>query len=78
MLTLIAKQLTRWLPQTGPARDTAADDDEPRDSGWHQSSWDLAQGVEVIELPATAIAVLFPDTQPAFYCAGDDDEPLAA
>ena len=76
MLTLIAKQLTRWLPQTEPERDTA--DDEPRDSGWHQSSWDLAQGVDVIELPAAVVAALFPDTQPAFYDAGDDDEPLAA
>jgi len=77
MLTLIAKQLTRWLPQPGPGRNAAADD-EPRDSGWHQSSWELAQGVEVIELPSAAIAALFPDTQPAFYDAGDDDEPLAA
>jgi hypothetical protein len=52
----------RRPPPPGPA---LVDDDEepPQDApaacGWHQSSWALAAGVEVIELPAAAAASWF-------------------
>ena len=71
-------RLTRLLPQTLP-EDARADDTEERHSGWHESSWVMAQGLDVIELPATAGAALFPDTQPAaYYDPIGDAEPLAA
>jgi hypothetical protein len=80
MFTLIADhltRLTRLLPQVLP--EVRADADEVRQSGWHESSWVLAQGVEVIELPAAVSAALFPDTQPAaYYDNTGDEEPLAA
>jgi hypothetical protein len=39
----------------------------------------MAQGLHVIELPATVAATLFPDTQPAaYYDPIGNEEPLAA
>jgi hypothetical protein len=80
MFTLITDRLTRLtrlLPQVQP--DVRVGPDELRQSGWHESSWVLAQGVDVIELPASVSAVLFPDTQPAaYYDNTGDKEPLAA
>jgi hypothetical protein len=58
-------RLTRLLPQA--LADERHGVDEARQSGWHESSWVLAQGVDVIELPASVSAALFPDTQPAAY-----------
>ena len=80
MFTQIAdrlSRLTRLLPQT--FADVRADEAEPRESGWHESSWVMAQGLDVIELPHTVAATLFPDTQPAaYYDPIGDVEPLAA
>lgn len=61
-------RLTRLLPQT------LADDAEPRESGWHESSWVMSRGLDVIELSPTAAATLFPDTQPAAYFDQFGDE----
>lgn len=70
-------RLTRLLPQSLP--DARPDDTGDRQSGWHESSWVMAQGLDVIELPATAGAALFPDTQPAaYYDPAGDAEPRAA
>jgi hypothetical protein len=77
MFTLIAHRLTRLtrlLPQA--LADDRNDVDEERQSGWHESSWVLAQGVDVIELPTVAGAAVFADTLASFYEA--DEEPLAA
>ena len=81
MFTQIAdrlSRLTRLLPQT--FADARADDAlERRESGWHESSWVMAQGLDVIELPTTMVATLFPDTQPAaYYDPIGREEPLAA
>jgi hypothetical protein len=81
MFTLIADRLTRLtrlLPHAVPeVRSTDVDD--LRQSGWHESSWVLAQGVDVIELPAAVSVALFPDTQPAaYYDNTGDAQPLAA
>jgi hypothetical protein len=71
-------RLTRLLPQS--LADARADDaEERRESGWHESSWVMAQGLDVIELPPAVAATLFPDTQPAaYYDPIGDAEPLAA
>jgi hypothetical protein len=80
MFTLITdhlSRLSRLLPQTPP--EVHAEADELRQSGWHESSWVLAKGVDVIELPAAVSAALFPDTVPAaYYDNTGDAEPLAA
>jgi hypothetical protein len=68
MFTLITdhlSRLTRLLPQA--AQEVRYEAVEQRQSGWHESSWVLAQGVEVIELPASVSVALFPDTVPAAY-----------
>jgi hypothetical protein len=80
MFTLIAHRLTRLtrlLPHVLGEDRLAIE--EVRHSGWHESSWVLAQGVEVIELPSGVAAALFPDTQPAaYYDPIGEEEPLAA
>jgi hypothetical protein len=80
MFMQIADRLSRFarlLPQALP--DLRAKDADERQSGWHQSSWVMAQGLDVIELPATVAATLFPDTQPAaYYDPIGNEEPLAA
>ncbi len=63
-------RLTRRPPQAAP--EVREPPTEQRQSGWHESSWVMAQGMDVIELPAAAAASLFPDTQPAFYDTGDE------
>jgi hypothetical protein len=68
MLALITRRLTRLLPHA-TLPESVRDDEEPREHGWHESSWIMARGVEVIELPPQVAAALFPDTQPAFYDA---------
>jgi hypothetical protein len=80
MFSLIARRLSH-LARTvyGDLAPSAPDDDDEREGasgGWHESSWVMARGVEVIELPPAAAASLFPDTQPAFY--ESEREPLAA
>ena len=70
-------RLTRLLPQS--FADVRADEEDLRQSGWHESSWVMAQGLDVIELPSAVAATLFPDTQPAaYYDPIGDREPLAA
>ena len=80
MFMQIADRLSRFarlLPQAVP--DARADDTGERQSGWHESSWVMAQGLDVIELPAAVAATLFPDTQPAaYYDPIGTEEPLAA
>ncbi len=80
MFTQIAdrlSRLTRLLPHA--AAEARSDEQEQPESGWHESSWVMAQGLDVIELPAAVAATLFPDTQPAaYYDPIGDMEPLAA
>ena len=79
MFMQIADRLSRFarlLPQAVPELSPEADE---RQSGWHESSWVMAQGMDVIELPAAVAATLFPDTQPAaYYDPIGTEEPLAA
>jgi hypothetical protein len=75
MLALITRRLSRLLPHVATLADER-DEEEQREHGWHESSWIMARGVDVIELSPQAAAALFPDTQPAFYDACE--EPLAA
>ena len=70
-------RLTRLLPQA--FADERVDLVEERQSGWHESSWVMSRGLDVIELSPTAAATLFPATQPAAYFDQfGDEEPLAA
>jgi hypothetical protein len=69
MLTQLVQQLTRFLPQAAHKPVTPAALEAREERGWHESSWSLAQGVDVIELPAPAAASWFPDTQPSFHDA---------
>jgi hypothetical protein len=74
MFNLIAHRLTRFarrLP-TAQAQVDARGDSELTQHGWHESSWTLAQGADVIELPAPLAASWFPDTQPAFHDASEE------
>jgi hypothetical protein len=71
MFNLIADRLTRFarlLPQAMPDFEERAEG-EVTQNGWHESSWTLAKGADVIELPASLAASWFPDTQPAFHDA---------
>ena len=81
MFMQIADRLTRFaclLPHASLERDEHADEELPQ-SGWHESSWVMAQGLDVIELPTSMAATLFPDTQPAAYFDPiGNEEPLAA
>jgi hypothetical protein len=68
MFTLIAhrlNRLTRLLPQVTVAAPEKTIDE--LESGWHESSWVMARGLQVIELPPAAADLLFPDTQPSFF-----------
>jgi hypothetical protein len=73
MFTQLVQQLARFLPPVA-ARASAAPsaDNERSGRGWHESSWVLAQGADVIELPAPVAATWFPDTQPAFHDASPE------
>lgn len=63
MLNHIIQNVTRLLPGLEPARDAIQWFDSDR--SWHNSSFELSAGLNVIEHfePATA----FPDTMPAFH-----------
>jgi hypothetical protein len=64
MLDLIRFSLARLLPQPGPIEVPHPWITE--DSSWHNSSFELARGLEVIEhrgVPPT----VFADTMPAFH-----------
>ena len=73
MFTQFVQQLARFLPPAA-ARTSAAPPAgvERSGSGWHESSWVLAQGADVIELPPPVAATWFPDTQPAFHDASPE------
>lgn len=76
MFTQLVQSLSRLLPHAAPSA-ARPDEREPREHGWHESSWVLAHGVDVIELPPMVAASLFPDTQPAFHDPSEES-PLAA
>jgi len=63
MLNQLIQNVTRLLPGLEPARDAIQWADSDR--SWHNSSFELSSGLNVIEHfePATA----FPDTLPAFH-----------
>ncbi len=64
MINLLISQLNRLLAQSGTSEARPAKPHD--DSSWHSSSFDLAQGLLVIEHPSAAHAV-FADTLPAFH-----------
>ena len=72
MLTQLVQQLTRFLPHGVPAPVKPVASEAREERGWHESSWTLAQGADVIELPAPAAASWFPDTQPSFHDASEE------
>jgi hypothetical protein len=80
MFMQIADRLTRFARLRPAARPDVRDDEhDERQSGWYESTWVMAQGLDVIELPAAVAATLFPDTQPATYYDNiGEQEPLAA
>ncbi len=70
MFTQLVQHFSRFLPPAASRASTAPPaDDERSGSGWHESSWVLAHGADVIELPVPVAASWFPDTQPAFHDA---------
>jgi len=64
MLNLILNSLTRLLPHASVAEDSPPWSGE--DSSWHSSSFELARGLEVIELRDPPPTV-FADTMPACH-----------
>jgi hypothetical protein len=66
MLNMIFNSLTRLRPQASPAEAVQPWTNE--DIGWHNSSFELARGLDVIEHRDLALAV-FADTMPAFQRA---------
>jgi hypothetical protein len=71
MLSMLVDRISRWLPHAAAPQPTPSL--EPmREAGWHASSWALAQGADVIELPAALAAAIFPDTQPSFRDTVDE------
>jgi hypothetical protein len=73
MFTQLVQQLSRFLPPAAPRASTMPPaGDERSGSGWHESSWVLAHGADVIELPAPVAASWFPDTQPAFHDTSEE------
>ena len=78
MFTHLVQQLARLLPPAAPRTTATRPTDEAGSAhGWHESSWVLAHGADVIELPAPLAASWFPDTQPSFH-GPSEDTPLAA
>mgnify|MGYP000200350643 CR=1 FL=1 len=64
MIHLLLTRLTRWWPQRDPDEAVRAWSNE--DSNWHSSSFELARGLEVIELRVAPSSV-FADTLPEFH-----------
>jgi hypothetical protein len=65
MLNTVVDRLVRWLPHSEP--DGAPHPWRAEDSSWHTSSYELLQGLEVVELQG--IPPTFADTLPAFHAA---------
>jgi hypothetical protein len=60
MWTALFDRRRQYVPATAlPDADEGAPDDAGTPTGWHESSWTLACGVEVIELPAADAAQWF-------------------
>ena len=71
MFTQVLASLSRLIPRS-PEIVVAMPGDE-REHGWHTSSWELAQGLEVIEIAAAdGQPPLFADTLPAWYPPATD------
>jgi len=66
MFSRAVRHLTRWIPRNDPpATDEEWVDSDP---SWHNSSFDLAHGLVVIELfNDRCAAPAFADTMPAFH-----------
>jgi hypothetical protein len=65
MFNTVVDRLASWLPGSQP--DAAPHPWRVEDSSWHTSSFELQQGLEVIELHG--IPPTFADTLPAFHAA---------
>ena len=65
MLNLILDRLIRFLPPQADATE-AAHAWINEDSSWHNSSFELARGLEVIEHRGPS-AMVFADTLPSFH-----------
>jgi hypothetical protein len=63
MLSQVVQSLARLLPRSAPPHEAIDWADSER--GWHNSSYALAHGLEVIEHFESSS--LFPDTLPAFH-----------
>jgi hypothetical protein len=64
MFSQVLSTLTRLLPREPVQDDDHAD--ERFESSWHTSSYELASGLEVIEIVVDK-PPLFADTMPAWY-----------
>ena len=71
MFSQVLASLSRLVPRSPAIVIEPADDRHDRDSGWHTSSYELAKGLEVVEIALDDAACgkppLFADTQPAWY-----------
>jgi hypothetical protein len=71
MFSNLVQQLTRLWPHGAPSA-RAVPDIELDEPGWHASGRSWARGADAIQLPPSAAASLFPDTQPAFHGPSED------
>lgn len=77
MFSHLVQQLTRLLPHGAPSARTAPDI-ELGEPGWHAPGWSAKRaGADLIELPPSAAASLFPDTQPAFHDPSEESRRAA-
>jgi hypothetical protein len=66
MLSRAVRHLTGWMPRNDPPG--TGDEWVDSDASWHNSSFDLAHGLVVIELfDERRAAPEFADTMPAFH-----------
>ena len=66
MLSQIVIGLSRLLPQA-PEREAVSEAWSDSETGWHNSSYALANGLQVIEHFDADAVPLFPDTLPACH-----------
>jgi hypothetical protein len=65
MFNTVVDRLVRWRPRSEPQ--AVPLEWRPEDSSWHTSSFELLQGLEVVELHG--MPTTFADTLPAFHAA---------
>jgi hypothetical protein len=66
MFSQVLASLSRLIPRSPQI--VVATSDSEHESGWHTSSWELAQGLQVIEITAADDKPsFFADTLPAWY-----------